>query len=110
MISEEYNSPRVKKESAMASTPISEQQILEALQRVPSSRWKEVLDFINALQTSGQGPSLPPEPIRTARELAQSNVIGVWADRGDLGDSRDFARRLRERAEHRGEAVDAAGY
>ncbi|MBI4631747.1 MAG: hypothetical protein HY740_08555 [Chloroflexi bacterium] len=38
----------------------------------------------------------------TARDLLQSNLVGLWADRADIGDSVVFARQLRERAEQRG--------
>ena len=37
----------------------------------------------------------------TARELVNSPLVGIWADREDITDSSEFARRLRERAEHR---------
>jgi hypothetical protein len=39
----------------------------------------------------------------TARELLASPVVGMWADREDIGDSSEFARRLRENAEMRGD-------
>jgi len=37
----------------------------------------------------------------TARELLTSGLVGAWRDRGDIGDSQEFARLLRERAERR---------
>ena len=37
----------------------------------------------------------------TARELVNSPLVGIWADREDMADSSEFARRLRERAERR---------
>lgn len=37
----------------------------------------------------------------TARELLASGLVGAWRDRGDIGDSQEFARLLRERAERR---------
>jgi len=40
-------------------------------------------------------------PIRTAADLASSGLAGLWADRDDIGDSIEFARRLRRQAETR---------
>ena len=37
----------------------------------------------------------------SAAELLQSELVGIWADRADIGDSREFARRLREEAQTR---------
>lgn len=36
----------------MSSGPVTEQQIVEALHRVPPNRWAEVLHFIGSLQSS----------------------------------------------------------
>jgi hypothetical protein len=35
----------------------------------------------------------------TARELAESELVGMWADRADIEDSSTFARQLREQAQ-----------
>ncbi len=40
-------------------------------------------------------------PTMTAADLLQSGLVGMWADRTDIGDSREFARRLREQAQAR---------
>ena len=40
-------------------------------------------------------------PVVTGKDLAGSDLIGIWADRTDIGDSREYARRLRQQAEHR---------
>jgi hypothetical protein len=65
--------------------------ILDALRQVPVERWGEVLRFLQTLRAA--------EPdIRTARDLRASGLIGLWADREDLGNSLDFARRLRQQA------------
>jgi hypothetical protein len=37
----------------------------------------------------------------TARELLNSEIIGMWKDREDIGDSSEFARKLREKAQRR---------
>ena len=36
-----------------------------------------------------------------ASELLRSGLVGIWAERVDIGDSREFARRLREQAQNR---------
>ena len=107
---EDPTSPHEKGSFTMPSPSISEQQIVEALRRLPSSRWGEVLTFIDSLQATERGGGPPPAPIRTARDLAQSGVVGLWAGRIDGGDSLTFARRLREEAGRRGGSVDAAGH
>lgn len=60
----------------MEHTSVSEQQIAEALQRVPQNRWGEVLDFIGSLQEPGKGEiqttpesEAAPERQWTAAEL-----------------------------------------
>ncbi len=37
----------------------------------------------------------------TAADLLRSGLVGMWADRTDIGDSREYARRLREQAQTR---------
>ena len=48
-------------------------------------------------------------PIRTAEDLLNSSLVGSWANRDDIRDSREFARQLRQQAEARGGANHAAG-
>ena len=82
------------------SINISESQVVDALRRLDSSRWSEVLDFIGYLQhRAGLKPLVAT--IRTAGDLLQSELVGLWADRVDIGDSLAFARQLRQQAEHR---------
>ena len=40
-------------------------------------------------------------PTMTAAALLGSGIVGLWADRTDIGDSREFARRLRDSAQTR---------
>ena len=53
---------------------------------------------------AGRGQGLRPKP-RTGAELVsalqKSGSLGMWKDRTDLGDSREFARELRGRAQRR---------
>lgn len=81
---------------------LSEQAVLDALRRVPVERWDEVLHFLEALSNAGPAVGM-------GADLLQSGLVGLWADRDDLGDSREFARRLRQQAETR-RGVDAAGH
>ena len=37
----------------------------------------------------------------TAADLLNSGLVGLWADRDDIGDSSEFARKLREKAQRR---------
>jgi len=71
-----------------------------------------VLDFIGYLKnrskpTARRAVKTVPREL-TARELLQSDLVGLWADREDIGDSLEFARRLRRKAERRWETADAA--
>jgi hypothetical protein len=42
-------------------------------------------------------------PRLTARQLLQSDLIGLWKDRSDITDSSTYARKLREQAQTRPE-------
>jgi len=46
-------------------------------------------------------PGLPISPRLTARQLLSSEIIGLWKDRKDIGDSTAYARQLREEAQRR---------
>ena len=88
-------------------TAIREEQVLTALRELESSRWEEVLDFIGYLRHLGKSGSTTEAAKRsqgqplTARDLAASELVGLWADRTDLPDSPEYARQLRRQAEHR---------
>jgi hypothetical protein len=47
-----------------------------------------------------EGDDMEHQPL-SARELLESGLVGMWADRTDIGDSSEFARKLRQAAEHR---------
>jgi hypothetical protein len=92
------------------STPTPfEEQVLDELRDLPPGKWPEVLDFIGYLKhRSGRRKSLHAKEL-TAHGLLQSGLVGLWADRSDIGDSLTFARDLRRRAErHRSHADDSA--
>jgi hypothetical protein len=83
----------------MSAGVVSEKQIVEALHKVPQERWPTVLACVSALQ--GTADEDDGSPIRTAADLLASGLVGIWADRTDIGDSREFARKLRDDAQHR---------
>lgn len=49
-------------------------------------------------------PEAPVEQGMTAGDLLRSPLCGIWKDRTDIGDSVQFARSLRARAEQRSRA------
>jgi hypothetical protein len=83
------------------SVDVGEQEILDALHRVPRERWGDVLRFLDSLKAA-EAVEPPSRRVLTGKDLAESDLIGIWADRTDIGDSREFARRLREQAQRRG--------
>jgi hypothetical protein len=86
---------------------VTEDQILDALHRLRPARWSDVLSFINALDQPA-----PAVPISTLGDLLESDLVGLWADRTDLGEGHGFARQIRRDASRRaiGEAADAPGH
>jgi len=93
----------------MKTQVVTQRQVLEELRGLEPGRWLEVLDFIEYLKHR----AIPePEPVHsqemTARDLIQSDLVGMWADRTDIHDSLSFARQLRRQAERRRETTDGA--
>lgn len=93
----------------MTRKTVDEKFILQELSQVPQERWGEVVLFLRSLQ-AGRQPPPSERPIHSGAELAGSDLIGIWADRKDIVDSREFARELRHRAEHRRGTTDVAGH
>lgn len=91
----------------MATQDATEAQILDALHQLNPDRWREVLDFIAFLTHRATQEPIPErtQPL-TASDLLQSELVGLWADRSDIGDSVSFARQLRQQAEHRRGSTD----
>ena len=79
----------------MTAERVTQEQVLEELQDLEPGRWFEVVDFIGYLkaQTNRERAGLGSREL-TARDLLQSEVVGLWADREDISDSLTFARRL----------------
>jgi hypothetical protein len=88
---------------------VTETQIIEELRQLESTRWFEVRDFIGYLKHC---VVLEREQAHTheltASELLRSDLVGLWADRQDIGDSLTYARQLRQQAERRQVIHDAA--
>lgn len=59
-----------------------------------------------SLTVSPQGQTAPAAKTMTAADLLNSGLVGLWERRSDIGDSAEFARRLRQQAEHREEDAD----
>ena len=91
----------------MQDPTIAERQILEELRNLEPRRWFEVLDFIGYLkhQPLVNRPDSSHKEL-TARDLLQSPLVGLWANRGDIEDSLSYAHKLRRQAEHRTENRD----
>jgi hypothetical protein len=90
----------------MQNAAVTEKEVLAELKGLEPSRWPEVLDFIGYLkERAAASKKLRPHSRElTASELLDSELVGLWADREDIGDSAAFARKLRYCAEHRGES------
>src|ERR1700693_2180242 len=98
-----------KEENGMPTKTINERTILEELRQIPEEHWGEILTFLRSLQPAKQPPTAGP-PILAGADLVGSDLIGMWADRTDIKDGREFARQLRHQAEHRRGTTDAAGH
>ena len=66
------------------------------------------LDCPVGTQEAGTEVQVTVEPLTSAGkrrlsavDLLNSGLVGIWADRIDIGDSLEFARRLRELAQNR---------
>ena len=47
------------------------------------------------------GPAETPKTSLTAGALLASDLVGMWQDRTDIDNSADYARQLRNQAQHR---------
>jgi hypothetical protein len=83
----------------MEANGITEEIVLDALRRVPCERWPEVLQYLSSLQDLERTRSTPS--LRNARDLAHSDLVGIWRNRTDIGSSQEFAHDLRQQAEIR---------
>ena len=91
----------------MFTERVTREQILNELRDLEPGRWPEVLDFISYLKhRSALEQERAHSRELTARELLQSDLVGLWADRTDIDDSLLYARQLRQQAERRWREAD----
>jgi len=94
----------------MTTGTVTEKQVLDELRGLEPGCWLEVLAFIGYLKHRASLERVQPSSQElTARDLLQSKLVGLWADRDDIGDSLSFARQLRYQAEHRQRITDDTG-
>jgi hypothetical protein len=92
-----------------ATRQVTEQQIVEELQGLEPGKWFEVLDFVGYLKHRTTLERVQVHSMEmTAYDLLWSELVGLWADRHDIGDSLSFARQVRQQAEHRSGVPDGA--
>lgn len=88
---------------------ISQQDVLDELQGLDTSRWLEVRDFILFLkQRVVEETKATHERPWTGQDLCELAALGLWVGREDIGDSPSYARELRRRSGRRFEGRDAA--
>ena len=63
--------------------------------QLPLNAKKEVIDFIDFLQSRYQLPKVPKQSKKN--ELSEEKFVGVWKDRKDMEESGDWVRDLRKR-------------
>ena len=86
----------------MTMERVTQQQVLEELQDLEPARWSEVVDFIGYLkERAARERAVLGLRELTARDLLQSEIVGLWAGREDITDSLIFARQLRQKADNR---------
>ncbi|HVX86855.1 MAG TPA: hypothetical protein VH253_18880 [Phycisphaerae bacterium] len=62
----------------------------------------QLLEKIEIQQSSASAsPPVTPQQSMTGQDILNSGLIGLWKDRTDIGDSLEFARKLRRQAETR---------
>jgi hypothetical protein len=89
-----------EKGADMNNEIVNEALILKELREVPQEQWTEILRFIHSLRGAERVASAERRPL-TAADLLDSGLVGLWADRTDIGDTQEFARLLREHSQTR---------
>ncbi len=91
----------------MSLPDVTPDQILNAMQHVPTGRWSEALRAIESLQNLPDSTATSASAVRTGNDLRNSGLIGLWADRQDIANNHEFARELRREAESANNRVAA---
>ncbi len=76
-----------------------DERLTQLLDKLKPQQVTEVIDFIEFLIVKTEKDETPKPG--TLGDMLTSGLIGLWKDRSDIGDSIEFAHRLREEAEHR---------
>jgi hypothetical protein len=58
-------------------------------------------EVVVRVESPGEGEETPARKTMTAADLLDSGLVGMWAHRKDIPDSSEYARQLRQQAEHR---------
>lgn len=86
----------------------SQTQIRNGMIEIPQMYRQQVSKQVRVIVYSEELPeadsavvaSFEKRPL-TASDLLHSGLVGIWADREEISDSLEFARQLRQTAEHR---------
>ena len=93
--------PKVKEPTPQYS-PMNKLQtaklLLREMQGLPNEAISEVVNFIQFLRSKVSNTKA--KRFLTGKELAESEIVGLWSNR-KIGDSVEYARKLRQRAEQR---------
>ena len=84
----------------MANVEAIKAYIVSSLDLLPPESLELLKEFVAFLR-SRISEEEEPAPKGTAEEFARSPLFGLWADREDIGDSVEFAGKLRKQAERR---------
>lgn len=84
---------------ATGATPeAAEAEIREAIEFHLEGLREDGLPIPSTVSLAEYVEAAEPPRLLTVGELLDSNVVGMWADRADVGDSASFARKLRTEA------------
>ncbi len=85
----------------MAFRKTTEQQILKELRKLAPGQWAKILSFIVSMRRRST-PRLEKPGLQalSAKEILNSDLVGLWSDRPEVENSLSFARQLRRNAEH----------
>ena len=93
--------PKVK-EPTPQYLPMNQMQnaqlLLQEIQQLPNDAISEVMNYIQFLRSKVSNKKT--RHFLTGKELAESEIVGLWSNR-KIGDSVEYARKLRQRAEQR---------
>ncbi len=82
-------------EDALANLKEETQRILEGVSLIDEDR-----PLVTTFGVQSEGAESRLKTF-TGKQLLESGLVGIWADRTDIGDSVEFARKIRREAERR---------